>query len=125
MTKPTQTSMISQFTYQPERIHVGTLYHYEKANLDDSNPAQICIYVASENKVEVVKVETGSHLLAYVTARMDWSIFSAVQADSWHILPDGTLREQAKSGFVGRWTYICCASWRSTISNKHHSFSLS
>ena len=97
MTKSTQTSTMSQFSYQPERIQVGTLYHYEKANLDDSNPAQIYIYVASKDELEVVKVETGSHALAYVTAQMDWSIFSAMRIDSWNIFPDGTLRTQAKS----------------------------
>ena len=56
------------FRYQPEKIEVGTLYHYQKSNLDGSNAANISIYTASKNHVEVLKVEQNSDVLAYVTA---------------------------------------------------------
>jgi len=39
------TSSIDQFSYHPELIGVGTVYHYIKSNIDGSYPARMFIYV--------------------------------------------------------------------------------
>jgi|TARA_Y100000294_G_scaffold177868_1_gene205331 hypothetical protein len=91
------TSSIHLFEYQPEKIKIGTVYHYVKSNIDGTNPADVSIYVASRQRVEVLKIEQGSTLPAYVTADFDWESFSAVRLDSWHIIEDGSLRRQLES----------------------------
>lgn len=82
------SSSVERFRYQPELVPVGTLYHYRKSNTDGSNPAAIMLYIASHTHIEVIKVEQGSDVLAYVTAAIDWRSFSAEYLASWHILPD-------------------------------------
>jgi hypothetical protein len=103
---PLPTSAIHLFRYQPEKIDVGTVYHYLKSNIDRTSPARVFLFIASKTHLEVLKIEQGSELLAYVTADMDWAIFSADHLEGWHILPDdewagqpvpppGLLRSQA------------------------------
>ncbi len=91
------TSSTHHCEYQPEKIKIGTVYHYVKSNIDGTNPADVSIYVASKQRVEVLKIEQGSTLPAYVTADFDWGSFSAVHLDSWHIVEDGSLRRQLES----------------------------
>ena len=91
------TSSVHLFEYQPEKIKVGTVYHYVKSNIDGTNPADVSIYVAATQRVEVLKIEQGSSLPAYVTADFDWESFSAIRLDSWHVIEDGSLRRQLES----------------------------
>ena len=91
------TSSAHLFEYQPEKIKVGTVYQYVKSNIDGTNPADVSIYVATTQRLEVLKIEQGSSLPAYVTADFDWDSFSAIRLDSWHILEDGSLRRQLES----------------------------
>ena len=91
----TPTLSTHLFKYQPEKIEVGTLYHYQKSNMDGSNPAAISIYTASKTHLEVLKVERNSEVLVYVTADMNWDLFCPDHMLSWHVLPDGSLKLQA------------------------------
>lgn len=51
-------------------------------------------FVATKTHLEVLKIEIGSEVLAYVTADVDWDTFSVDHLAGWHILPNGTLRSQ-------------------------------
>lgn len=89
------TSSTDQFAFQPERLPVGTVYHYAKSNLDDTNTTHVYIYLASTNDVHVLKVEANGGR-AYVEAAMHWPTFSASHITSWQLQPDGTRQPQAR-----------------------------
>ncbi|MDP6715609.1 MAG: hypothetical protein QF368_13420 [SAR202 cluster bacterium] len=91
------TSSVHLFEYRPEKIKIGAVYHYVKSSIDGGNPADVSIYVAARDRVEVLKIEQGSSTPAYVTADFDWESFSAIRLDSWHIVEDGSLRRQLES----------------------------
>ena len=89
------TSDVEVFEYRPERITVGRLYHYIKSNHDGTNPAKIWVYVATRNHLEVLKWEENSNDLVFVTADMNWDLFSTDHLTSWWMSDEGTLRFQA------------------------------
>ena len=89
------SSSIAAFTYRPELIETGTVYHYVKSNIDGSYPARIVIYVRDNDHLEVLKFEAHGMDAAYVTAHIDWQTFSADQLESQIITPDGVRRSQA------------------------------
>ena len=91
----TDTSSIDQFTYRPERIQPGTVYHYLKSNIDGSYPARIVIYVRDPKHLEVLKFEEHGMDAALVHAHMDWKTFSADRFESWWLTADGQHRPQA------------------------------
>lgn len=94
------TSSAGRFRYQPERIVVGTVYHYTKSNIDGSKPVTLSIYVASRERLEVLKVEKGLGDAAFVTARMDWSVFSAVELDAGVVVADGSYQPRVSTRLV-------------------------
>ena len=49
------TSSTGQFKYQPERIQTGVVYHYIKSNIDGSKPADVALYVASNERIEALR----------------------------------------------------------------------
>lgn len=90
-----QTSSLDQFSYRPEFIQPGTVYHYIKSNIDGTYPARIIIYVADHDHLEVWKFEEHSMDAALVKAHMDWTTFSADQLESWVVTRDSNRRPQA------------------------------
>jgi hypothetical protein len=88
-------SSIDQFSYRPELIQAGTVYHYVKSNIDGSYPARIVIYISNHDHLEVLKFEAHGMDAAYITARMDWETFSADRLESWVLTPDGQSAPQA------------------------------
>ena len=92
---PVTTDSLHQFSYRPELIKAGTVYHYIKSNRDGSYPGRIFIYVADNDHLEVLKFEEHGMDAALVKAHMDWSTFSADRLDSWVLTPDGDRRQQA------------------------------
>jgi hypothetical protein len=82
-------SSASAFRYRPERIDVGTVYHYLKTNLDGSNATKVTIYLSARSRVEVLKAYPATPYLYYVTADLDWSAFEAVHLVQWALHPDG------------------------------------
>ena len=71
------TSSVEQFKYQPEKIDVGTVYHYIKSNIDGSYPARFYIRLVNRENLDIWKFE------AHVTAHMNWETFSADRLESW------------------------------------------
>ena len=88
-------SDIDHFEYHPERIEVGTLYLYIKSNHDGTKPARVWVYVATREHLEVLKWEENGTDFAFVTADMDWDIFSPNHLSSWVLMNSGRLRWQA------------------------------
>ncbi len=72
------------FQYDPEKITIGTVYQYQKSNIDDSHSGNIALYVASNNRLEALKwrpiqnnpSHEGHYSATLVTAEMDWKTFS-------------------------------------------------
>ena len=92
---PDVTSSTNQFTYRPELIEPGTVYHYIKSNMDGSYPARIYIHIKDNDHLEVLKFEEHGMDAAFVTAYMDWNTFSADRLASWVLTPDGGRQAQA------------------------------
>jgi hypothetical protein len=90
------TSSTDRFKYRPDRIEVGTVYHYTKSNLDGSKPITVSIFVAAKDRLEVMKSEEGLTDSAHVIAEMDWSTFSATNLDAGVILKDGSREPRAR-----------------------------
>ena len=88
------TSSTSRFKYQPDKIDVGTVYHYTKSNLDGSKPITVSIFVAAKDRLEVTKAEEGNIDSAHVIAEMDWNKFSASRLNAGVILKDGSRQQR-------------------------------
>src|SRR5262245_52549672 len=89
------TSSIIAFRYQPEKIKVGTVYHYTKSNLDGSKPSTVSIFISAPDRLEVYKAEENVIDAADVVAKMHWTLFSAVELDAGHFLKDGSREPDA------------------------------
>jgi hypothetical protein len=91
----TPTSHTHFFQYQPEKIKVGTLYHYKRTNFDGKNQENISIYTASKNHIEVLKIGQNSEILDYKTEDINWDVFCPDHMVYWHIQANADLRQQA------------------------------
>ena len=89
------TSSADRFKYHPERIEVGTVYHYTKSNLDGSKPITVSVFVTAKDRLEVMKAEEDLIDSAHVIAEMDWNTFSASKLDAGVILKDGSRQARA------------------------------
>lgn len=88
------------FTLRPDALDIGAVRQYVKSNLDGSNASQVTMHVASATRIEVLKIEAGSDVLAYVVAELDWARASAVELHSWHVLPKSADPRAAPPGLL-------------------------
>lgn len=70
-------SSIDKFKYQPDKIKVGTVYHYTKSGIDGTKPMTVSIYVDSRDGLQVFKTEPDYDDAAFIIADIDWGTFSA------------------------------------------------
>ncbi|HWT00938.1 MAG TPA: hypothetical protein VN256_11890 [Pyrinomonadaceae bacterium] len=91
---------VSKFRYRPERIVVGTVYHYVKTNLDGTHPEYVSIYVAARDQIESYKFHPNTERAGLVTARMDWETFSARRLESWQVFAGGEKKLFATLSFL-------------------------
>ncbi len=84
------TDSTDQFQYQPDRIEIGTLYHYTKSNTDGSKPVKIALYVASLERIEAFKMDPKAEAPDLVIATMDWALFSPGTIESYRVQSDGS-----------------------------------
>lgn len=105
------TFSIDKFSYRPELIDPGTVYHYIKSNIDGSYPARILIYIRDNDHLEVLKFEEHGMDAALVRAHIDWETFSADRLESWVLTPDGKQHPQA-SLFSFYNARTCTISWQ-------------
>jgi hypothetical protein len=86
----TVESSVDKFKYDPAKVETGTVYHYTKSNIDGSKPGYDSIFVSSNEYLEVFKIYPKYNATFYVTADMDWSVFSAKALDGYEIYKDGS-----------------------------------
>lgn len=79
----------AQFLYQPDKIKVGTVYHYLKTNIDGSKEEHVSLYVAAKDSIVAFKFHPGAERAGLVSAKMDWSTFSATRLESWQVFGTG------------------------------------
>ena len=82
------TSSAGKFTYSPEKIQQGTVYHYVKSNMDGSKPASVAIYIGAADHLEVFKIYPGANATFFVTADFDWDIFCPKDLAGYEIYKD-------------------------------------
>lgn len=70
-------SSVNKFKYQPDKIKVGTVYHYTKSGIDGFKPMTVSIYIDSKDGLQVFKTHPGSDDAAFIICDMDWGNFSA------------------------------------------------
>jgi hypothetical protein len=77
------------YKLRPERIAVGTVYHYVKTNVDGTQPEQISLYIVSRDRVESYKFHPKGTRAGLVTAEMDWKNFVARKLESRQVFASG------------------------------------
>ncbi len=50
------TSSSDQFSYQADKVEVGTVYHFKISNRDRSYAKKASLYIADANRIESFKV---------------------------------------------------------------------
>ncbi len=83
------STSVDKFKYQPDRIPVGTVYHYTKSNIDGSYPVSVSLYLASRDYFEVFKMYPNASATTLVTADMDWASFSPRKMTSYDVHAGG------------------------------------
>jgi hypothetical protein len=77
---------VEKFRYQPDKITIGTVYHYVKTNIDGTHPEYVSQYVATRDRLEVFKFHPKGDRAALVIADFDWTVFSAKRLESWQVV---------------------------------------
>jgi hypothetical protein len=77
-----------QFSYQEDRIEVGTVYNFEISNSDRSYIKKVSLYTADTNKIEAFKIYPGSSSTVLVSAEIDWELFSIKTIEQIEIAED-------------------------------------
>lgn len=75
----------SDFRFRPERVAVGTVYHYLKTNVDGTQPENISLYIANTTRIESFKFHEKGSRAGLVTAEMDWATFIPAKIESWQV----------------------------------------
>lgn len=79
----TATAQTSQFAFDPQKVPVGTAFHYRKSSMDGTRATRISVYVADRERLESFKWDEHSASATLVQARMDWPRFSVREFKSW------------------------------------------
>jgi hypothetical protein len=77
------------YKLRPERIAVGTVYHYVKTNVDGTQPEQISLYIATRDRIESYKFHPKGTRAGLVTAEMDWKNFVPTKLASRQVFATG------------------------------------
>jgi hypothetical protein len=77
------------YKLRPERIAVGTVYHYVKTNTDGTQPEQISLYIATRDRIESYKFHPKGSRAGLVTAEMNWKNFVPAKLESRQVFPTG------------------------------------
>ena len=92
---PPAGAQLSAYRFKARNVPVGRAFHYEKSNLDGSNPAHISVYVAAADRVEALKWDEGGSQATLVQAELDWSKFSIQRFDAWRLTRDAAPERRA------------------------------
>jgi hypothetical protein len=86
---PPAAAQISAFSYDSSRVPVGRAYEYVKSNRDGTHATQVTVYVASLDRLESLKWDSGGDAATLVTATLDWERFSVRTFESRRLRRDG------------------------------------
>lgn len=87
--QPARGGDVAKFSFRPERVRVGQVYHYLKTNIDGTHPEHVSVYVAAKDRIESFKYHPPrAGRAALVIAEMDWKLFSAKRLESWQVWKD-------------------------------------
>lgn len=73
------------FRFRPDRVAVGTVYHYVKTNVDGTQPENISTYIVTRDRIESFKYHEKGTRAGLVIADMDWQNFMAKKLESWQV----------------------------------------
>lgn len=73
------------YKLRPERIAVGTAYHYVKTNVDGTQPEYVSLYIAGRDRIESYKFHPKGSRAGLVIAEMDWKNFVARKLESHQV----------------------------------------
>jgi len=79
---------MTDWSYQPERNHVGRIYYYERTNSDGTSDERVTMFRRSETNIEVYKENGLCQNAALVIAELDFETFSAPVITGGALLPD-------------------------------------
>lgn len=78
-----------KFTFRPDRVPVGTAFHYVQSDADGTRRVLVTVYVADTSRLEILMRAPGQEAGRLILAHFDWTMFSADTLASWHPFPDG------------------------------------
>lgn len=78
-------AQVSAFRYDPARVPVGTVLHYQKSNRDGSHATRIALYVAAADRIEAFKYDSGSAQATLVVGFLDWEAFALRRLESYAV----------------------------------------
>lgn len=73
------------FRFRPERVTVGTVYHYVKTNTDGTYPENISLYIATKDRIEAFKFHEKGTQAGLVIAEMDRDGSFAKKLESFQV----------------------------------------
>jgi hypothetical protein len=88
-------AQIERFDFKPAKVPTGTVFFYDKSNIDGTNASRIAVYVAAQDRLESFKWHEGGGAATLVTADLDWQTFTVRRFESLRLLADGTRQTQA------------------------------
>jgi hypothetical protein len=80
---------IAGFRYVPGRVEAGRLRRYAKSNVDGTNPTEVALYVAAEDRLESLKWHPDEPEATLVVAEMDWPVCSVKRFQTYRLGADG------------------------------------
>jgi hypothetical protein len=75
----------TQFAFDPTKMPVGEVFHYEKSTIDGQQSTRVSVYVLDRERIESLKWENRATSATLVQARMDWPRFSIREFKSWQL----------------------------------------
>ena len=81
----TAAAQVSAFRFRPERVQVGTVFHYLKTNVDGKQPENVSTYIAARERIESFKFHEKGTRAGLVIAEVDWQEFIVRRLESWQV----------------------------------------
>ncbi|HQZ95486.1 MAG TPA: hypothetical protein PLP21_04165 [Pyrinomonadaceae bacterium] len=73
------------FNFKPQRVAVGTVFHYLKTNTDGTKSENVSLYVATNARIESFKFHEKGTQAGLVVAEMDWAGFFPKKIESYQV----------------------------------------
>ena len=98
-TKGLAEDSLAAFSFDPNKVKLGSTYHYIKTNIDGTHPELIIVHLASKNRIEVIKKGAAGGPPSLVVAEMDWDTFSVEKLASFVLDAQGQKTLMARLTF--------------------------